>query len=88
MWYGPDTYMGLNLAELFTQLAGLSDEEVAELHPAHTADSIRNLLPRLHHFNEGTCIVHHIFGGETCQVVQQVGCCPGMIGSCELSSHQ
>lgn len=72
VWYGPDTYMGLNLAELFTQLAGLPDEEVAALHPAHTADSIRRLLPRLHHFTDGTCVVHHIFGGETCQVVQQV----------------
>lgn len=66
--------MGLNLAELFTQLAGLPDEEVAALHPAHTADSVRALLPRLHHYTDGTCIVHHIFGGETCQVVQQVGC--------------
>lgn len=36
MWYGPDTYMGRNLAQLFTSLAQLSDEEVQELHPAHT----------------------------------------------------
>lgn len=72
VWYGPDTYMGLNLAELFNQLAHLPDEEIQELHPAHTAASIRALLPRLHHYTDGTCIVHHIFGGETCEVVQQV----------------
>jgi hypothetical protein len=30
VWYGPDTYMGQNLAQLFTMLAELSDEEVRE----------------------------------------------------------
>ena len=33
VWYGPDSYMGDNLAELFTSLACLSDEEIKELHP-------------------------------------------------------
>ena len=33
LWYGPDTYMGANLAELFTSLAELPDEEVQQLHP-------------------------------------------------------
>ncbi len=28
VWYGPDTYMGRNLAQLFTMLAELPDEEV------------------------------------------------------------
>lgn len=64
--------MGCNLAELFTQLSRLPDEDVAALHPAHTAKSIQALLPRLHYYTSGTCIVHHIFGGETCEVVQQV----------------
>ncbi len=41
MWYGPDTYMGRNLAQLFASLAGCSDEEVRQLHPQHTADSVR-----------------------------------------------
>lgn len=36
MWYGPDTYMGRNLAQLFSSLATLGDEEVAAVHPAHT----------------------------------------------------
>lgn len=47
MWYGPDTYMGRNLAQLFTAMAtSMSDQEVAELHPAHTRDTIRDILPR------------------------------------------
>jgi quinolinate synthase len=56
--------MGANLAALFTNLAQLSDEEVVALHPAHTAATVRALLPRLKYFQEGTCIVHHLFGGE------------------------
>jgi hypothetical protein len=73
VWYGPDTYMGRNLAQLFTQLADLPDEVVRELHPAHTAASVRALLPRFKHYASGTCIVHHIFGGETCELVRKVG---------------
>lgn len=29
----------------------------------------RSLLPRLHYFQDGTCIVHHMFGGEVCELV-------------------
>ncbi|KAL4443002.1 hypothetical protein ABPG77_008493 [Micractinium sp. CCAP 211/92] len=71
VWYGPDTYMGRNLAQLFQSLANLSDEEVRELHPAHTQASIRALLPRLRYFDQGTCIVHHLFGGEVTELVRE-----------------
>lgn len=33
--------------------------------------SILDLLPRLHYFDEGTCIVHHIFGAETTSLVRK-----------------
>jgi quinolinate synthase len=72
VWYGPDTYMGANLAQLFRQLAGMPDEVIRQLHPAHTAASVRDLLPRFKYFNNGTCVVHHMFGGETCELVRQV----------------
>jgi hypothetical protein len=70
VWYGPDTYMGRNLAQLFTMLAGADDAEIKALHPAHDRASIRALLPRLRYFDAGTCIVHHIFGGEVCELVR------------------
>ena len=70
VWYGPDSYMGANLAQLFSALAYANDEDVAALHPAHTAASIRVLLPRLHHFAEGVCIVHHMFGSEVTELVK------------------
>ena len=31
----------------------------------------RALLPRLRYFEHGTCIVHHIFGGEVCEMVAE-----------------
>ncbi|KAG2437634.1 hypothetical protein HYH02_011273 [Chlamydomonas schloesseri] len=71
VWYGPDTYMGANLAQLFADLASgaATDDDVRALHPDHTVDSIRALLPRLRYFTDGTCIVHHIFGGEVTELV-------------------
>lgn len=50
LWYGPDTYMGANLKEMIRQLATLPDAKVQQLHPAHTAASLRALLPRVHYF--------------------------------------
>ncbi|GAX73552.1 hypothetical protein CEUSTIGMA_g1003.t1 [Chlamydomonas eustigma] len=70
VWYGPDTYMGRNLAQLFTSLSTMPDEEVKAIHPHHSASSVKDLLPRLKYFEDGTCIVHHIFGGEVCEQVR------------------
>lgn len=81
VWYGPDTYMGRNLAQLFTSLADLPDEEVQKLHSKHTQASVRALLPRLHYFEEGTCIVHHIFGGEVTELVRKA------YGDAYLTAH-
>lgn len=50
IWYGPDSYMGANIKELFQQMANMTDEEIAAIHPEHSQDSIRSLLPRLHYF--------------------------------------
>lgn len=56
---------------MFTSIAQLSDEAIAALHPQHNQASIRALLPRLHCFQEGACIVHHLFGSEVTQLVQK-----------------
>ena len=71
VWYGPDTYMGRNVAQLFRTLADQPDTEIQKLHKGHTQSSIRALLPRLHYFEEGTCIVHHVFGGEVTELVRK-----------------
>lgn len=50
VWYGPDSYMGANIKELFQQMTQMTDEEVNAIHPAHNVDSIRSLLPRLYYY--------------------------------------
>jgi quinolinate synthase len=69
VFFGPDTYMGENLASLFASLAAMDDATVRALHPEHTAASVRALCERFHYFEQGACIVHHMFGRE---VVEQV----------------
>lgn len=64
VWFGPDTYMGQNLRALFERLATLDDATIAALHPAHSRVSVAALLPRFHYFEQGNCIVHHMFGAE------------------------
>lgn len=71
VWYGPDTYMGRNLQTLFQSMAGWTDEEIRAVHPAHDRASIASLLQRFRFFDDGTCIVHHLFGGEVCRLVRE-----------------
>lgn len=66
--------MGANIAELFQQMAIMSDEEISAVHPQHNRDSIRSLLPRLHYFQDGTCIVHDLFGNEVVQKINEMYC--------------
>jgi len=70
IWFGPDTYMGDNLAHMFQSLAEMSDQQIRQLHSEHDQASIRSLLPRFHYFEQGTCIVHHMFGREVVELVR------------------
>lgn len=71
VFFGPDTYMGRNLAKLFAQLVELGDDAVKALHPAHTAESIRALLPRFHYFEQGNCVVHQMFGADVATRIRE-----------------
>jgi quinolinate synthase len=71
IWFGPDTYMGENLAQMFAGLAEMPDAQIRQLHPAHDRASVRALLPRFHYFEQGTCIVHHMFGAEVVNLVRR-----------------
>ncbi|KAK9117335.1 hypothetical protein Sjap_016282 [Stephania japonica] len=72
IWYGPDSYMGANIAELFQQMAGMTDEEIAEIHPSHNRESIKSVLPRLHYYQDGACIVHDLFGHEVVSKIHEL----------------
>lgn len=71
IWFGPDTYMGDNLAHMLASLAELSDDQIRQLHPDHDRASIHALLPRFHFFEQGTCIVHHMFGRDVVDLVRE-----------------
>mmetsp|Transcript_34736 Transcript_34736/g.83951 ORF Transcript_34736/g.83951 Transcript_34736/m.83951 type:complete len:498 (-) Transcript_34736:263-1756(-) len=70
IWYGPDTYMGTNLKNMFERMVTLPDEQIAKLHPAHNQQTIRDLLARFDYFKQGMCVVHHMFGGQVVQTIK------------------
>lgn len=71
VWFGPDTYMGQNLHRLFESLLELDEPAIRALHPAHDHASIRALLPRFHWFEQGNCVVHHMFGAQVVAVLER-----------------
>ncbi|KAL9235611.1 hypothetical protein vseg_010356 [Gypsophila vaccaria] len=72
VYYGPDSYMGANIAELFKQMTMMTDEEIAAVHPLHNRESIKSLLPRLHYYQDGTCMVHDMFGQEVVEKINEM----------------
>lgn len=71
VYFGPDTYMGHNLVTLFTSLAELGDGTIEALHPEHDRASVMDLLGRFHVFEQGICIVHHMFGDDVARRVRE-----------------
>jgi quinolinate synthase len=71
VWFGPDTYMGHNLEALFRVHAASTNEQVRALHPGHSLESLRSLLPCFHTFEEGVCIVHHMFGDRVVERLER-----------------
>jgi quinolinate synthase len=63
--------MGHNLAQLFASLAELDDAAISAVHPAHNRESIKALLPRFHYFEQGNCVVHHMFGADVATRVER-----------------
>ncbi|KAM7273422.1 hypothetical protein ACFE04_028086 [Oxalis oulophora] len=74
VWYGPDSYMGENIAKLFQLMTLMTNEEIAEIHPKHNRSTIRSLLPRLHYYQDGTCMVHDLFGHEVVEKINEMYC--------------
>lgn len=70
IFFGPDTYMGHNIATLLDTLARGTDEAVKKLHADHDVASVRALRERFHYFDDGACIVHHMFGREVVERVR------------------
>jgi len=71
IWFGPDTYMGANLKSLLDAYIAGPDSAIRALHPAHDRASLAGLRTRLHTFEQGTCIVHHLFGADVVAKVRR-----------------
>ena len=71
VFFGPDTYMGGNLQAMFRRYAQLSDDEIRALHPAHDRASMAKVAAGLRIFNQGTCVVHHMFGADVVGLVRE-----------------
>jgi quinolinate synthase len=71
VWFGPDTYMGSNLANMLETFAKLDDDAAKALHPQHTAATLSAARERFHWFKQGVCVVHHMFGESVVQRVQR-----------------
>ena len=71
VWFGPDTYMGQNVARLLESLVELGDDAVRAVHPDLDAGTLQASLSHFHYFDAGNCIVHHLFGDEVADRVQR-----------------
>jgi quinolinate synthase len=71
VFYGPDTYMGENLATMFRAMQTMDDASIRRIHPAHDRASIARGLRQFDWFREGACIVHHMFGADVVRRVRR-----------------
>ena len=72
IFFGPDTYMGENLESMLRAYESLDDQAVRTLHPAYDAAAIGSVRERFHHFQQGSCVVHHMFGQDVVDRVRAV----------------
>jgi len=69
--YGPDAYMGANIRQMLEQLSETTDEEVKKIHDKHDIASIKGLLSRFRHYEDGICLVHNMFGSEVAKSIRE-----------------
>lgn len=62
VWYGPDTYMGENLRVILDALAEMDADTFLRRFPDADRAAVLGLRGRFHPFQQGNCIVHHLFG--------------------------
>lgn len=71
VWFGPDTYMGGNLATMLQAYAGMDSAAARSLHPQHTPATLASARERFHWFQQGVCIVHQMFGDDVVHRVER-----------------
>jgi quinolinate synthase len=71
IWFGPDTYMGGNLASMLQAYAAMDSAAAKALHAQHTPATLASARERFHWFQQGVCIVHHMFGDDVVHRVER-----------------
>lgn len=71
VWFGPDTYMGTNLASMLEAFSAMDASAAARLHPQHTPKTLAAARERFHAFQQGLCVVHHMFGANVVERVKR-----------------
>merc|ERR1739848_667596 len=61
--------MGANIRQMLEQLSETTDEEVKKIHDKHDIASIKGLLSRFRHYEDGICLVHNMFGSEVAKSI-------------------
>ena len=62
--------MGENLKKMLSAMAAsFTDAQVAAVHPAHDRASVARLVANFHSYQQGACVVHHMFGDEVARRV-------------------
>ncbi len=68
LFFGPDAYMGANIATLLEALGQDDNNDALQtLHPQLSAALARDLAARFSYFTQGVCVVHHAFGADVAE---------------------
>lgn len=71
IWFGPDAHMGGNLVHLFKSLAKMDPSTLGALYPEQSKLGLQSIIDRFHYFEQGTCVVHDLFGNEVADRVRR-----------------
>ena len=70
-WFGRTLHGPQQLVDVLRAYAELPNEAIARLHPAHDQATLRSASDRFHWFEQGACVVHHMFGQDVVNRVRR-----------------
>jgi quinolinate synthase len=71
VWFGPDAHMGSNLVYLFKSLVKMDPSALCALYPEQSKPGLQSIIDRFHYFEQGTCVVHDMFGNDVADRVRR-----------------
>ncbi len=62
--------MGRNLSSILKNYQSLSASQLKEIHPQLTVDILKRASDHFHYYNQGYCMVHHIFSNQVTNIIE------------------